>query len=109
MERKSVLPGIAISKLQLWLITAVEFIASPYARTGILKNNPIHKDMLYAAEKSKLAFILNVVINSEKKIINAVAGHSQFAHEEGCQFVLNLSKVDKLDADIAISVMEDIL
>lgn len=100
--RKSVLPGIA-SSTTVMANHCGEFIASPYARTGILKNNPIHRDMLYAAEKSKLAFILNVVINSEKKIINAVAGHSQFAHEEGCKFVLELSKVDKLDADIAIS------
>ncbi len=44
-----------------------EFIASPNARTGILKDNPVHKDMLYAAEKASLAFILNVVIDSEKK------------------------------------------
>lgn len=100
--RKSVLPGIA-SATTVMANHCSEFIASPYARTGILKNNPIHKDMLYAAEKSKLAFILNVVINSEKKIINAVAGHSQFAHEKGCQFVLDLSKVDKVDADIVVS------
>lgn len=100
--RKSVLPGIA-SATTVMANHCGEFIASPYARTGILENNPIHRDMLYAAEKSKLAFILNVVIDSEKKIINAVAGHSQFAHEEGCKFVLELSKVDKVDADIAIS------
>lgn len=100
--RKSVLPGIA-SATTVMANHCSEFIASPYARTGILENNPIHKDMLYAAEKSKLAFILNVVINSEKKIINAVAGHSQFAHQKGCQFVLDLSKVDKVDADIVVS------
>lgn len=100
--RKSVLPGIA-SATTVMANHCGEFIASPYARTGILENNPIHKDMLYAAEKSKLAFILNVVINSEKKVINAVAGHSQFAHEKGCQFVLDLSKVDKVDADIVVS------
>lgn len=100
--RKSVLPGIA-SATTVMANHCGEFIASPYARTGILENNPIHKDMLYAAEKSKLAFILNVVINSEKKVINAVAGHSQFAHQKGCQFVLELSKVDKVDADIVVS------
>jgi len=100
--RKSVLPGIA-SATTVMANHCSEFIASPYARTGILENNPIHKDMLYASEKSKLAFILNVVIDSEKKIINAVAGHSQFAHGKGCQFVLDLSKVDKVDADIVVS------
>lgn len=100
--RKSILPGIA-SAQTVMANHCSEFIASDFARTGILNGNPIHKDMLYAAEKAKLAFILNVVIDSEKKVINAFAGHSQFAHEEGCKFVLELSKVDKIDADIAIS------
>lgn len=100
--RKSVLPGIA-SATTVMANHCGEFIASPYARTGVLKNNPIHRDMLYAAEKSKLAFILNVVINSEKKVIKAFAGHSEMAHLRGCEFVMELSKVDKIPADIAIS------
>ncbi|MCT8977663.1 nickel-dependent lactate racemase [Clostridium sp. CX1] len=100
--RKSILPGIASAKTVM-ANHCSEFIASPYARTGILKNNPIHKDMLYAAEKAKLAFILNVVIDSEKRIINAVAGHSEFAHEEGCKFVMELSEIDRVKADIVVS------
>jgi nickel-dependent lactate racemase len=100
--RKSVLPGIASAKTVM-ANHCSEFIASPNSRTGILENNPIHKDMLYAAEKAKLAFIINVVIDSDKKIINAFAGHSKLAHEDGCEFVMNLSKVNKVDADIAIS------
>ncbi|MBV7276333.1 nickel-dependent lactate racemase [Clostridium sp. PL3] len=100
--RKSILPGIASAKTVM-ANHCSEFIASPYARTGILENNPIHKDMLYAAETAKLAFILNVVIDSDKKVINAFAGHSENAHKQGCNFVLQLSKIDKVDADIAIS------
>jgi nickel-dependent lactate racemase len=100
--RKSVLPGIA-SATTVMANHCGEFIASPNARTGVLINNPIHMDMLYAAEKSKLAFILNVVINSEKKVIKAFAGHSEKAHLKGCEFVMELSKVDKIPADIAIS------
>ncbi len=100
--RKSVLPGIA-SATTVMANHCGEFIASPNARTGVLVNNPIHMDMLYAAEKSKLAFILNVVINSEKKVIKAFAGHSEKAHLKGCEFVMELSKVDKIPADIAIS------
>ncbi|MCH3963860.1 MAG: nickel-dependent lactate racemase [Clostridium sp.] len=100
--RKSILPGIA-SATTVMANHCAEFIASPHSRTGILEDNPIHKDMLYAAEKAKLAFIINVVIDSNKKIINAFAGHSKLAHEDGCKFVLDLSKVSKVDADIAIS------
>lgn len=100
--RKSILPGVASAKT-IMANHCSEFIASPYARTGILENNPIHKDMLYAAEKAKLAFILNVVIDSDKNIINAFAGDAKLAHEEGCKFVSELAGVNKIEADIAIS------
>lgn len=100
--RKSILPGIASAKT-IMANHCSEFISSPYARTGVLKNNPIHKDMLYAAQKARLAFILNVVIDSNKKIINAFAGNSKTAHETGCRFVLSLSEVHKINADIVIT------
>lgn len=99
--RKSVLPGIASART-IMANHCGEFIASPNARTGILKNNPVHKDMLYAAQKANLAFILNVVIDSEKNIINAFAGDSAEAHLRGCEFVLDISKVDKKLADIVV-------
>ncbi len=50
------------------------FISSPFSRAGSLQNNPIHQDMVFAAKQAKLEFILNVVINSEKKIIEAFSG-----------------------------------
>ena len=100
--RKSVLPGVAGAGT-IMANHCSEFIASEYARTGIIENNPIHKDMLYAAEVSKLAFILNVVIDKDKKVISAFAGDSKLAHEEGCRFVTELSRVNHVEADIAIS------
>ena len=71
--RKSVLPGIA-SKVTVLANHCSEFINSPNARTGILQGNPIHEDMLYAAKAAKLAFICNVVIDADKKVIAAFAG-----------------------------------
>lgn len=100
--RKSVLPGVAGAQTVL-ANHCSKFIASENARTGILEKNPIHKDMLYAANKAKLAFILNVVIDAEKNIINAFSGDSQLAHEEGCKFVKELSKVKKIEGDIVIT------
>ncbi|MCB2307121.1 nickel-dependent lactate racemase [Clostridium estertheticum] len=100
--RKSVLPGVASAKTVM-ANHCSEFIASDYARSGVLLNNPIHKDMLYAAKKAKLAFILNVVIDSEKNVINAFAGDSELAHASGCKFVMELASVKAVKADIAIS------
>ena len=100
--RKSVLPGVASEKTVL-ANHCSKFIASDYSRTGILKENPIHKDMEFAAEQAKLAFILNVVIDAEKRIINAFAGDRVKAHYEGTEFVRGLSTIDGVNADIAIT------
>ena len=64
-----------------------EFIADVHSRTGILENNPIHKDMVWAAKEAKLAFIVNVVLNSEKEPIFAVAGDFEEAHKKGTDFI----------------------
>ena len=80
-----------------------EFIAHERARTGIIEGNPMHKDMLYAARELKLAFILNVVLDMDKKIINAFAGHWEEAHLQGCEFVSRLSVVKKKLAPIVIT------
>ena len=69
--RKSILPGIAGEKTVL-ANHCSEFIASPFARTGNLVGNPIHRDMLYASEAAGLNFILNVVLNGKKEIIGAL-------------------------------------
>ena len=100
--RKSVLPGVASEKTVL-ANHCSKFIASDYSRTGILDENPIHKDMAFAAEQARLAFILNVVIDAEKKIINAFAGDRVKAHAEGCDFVRSLSTIEGVNADIAIT------
>jgi nickel-dependent lactate racemase len=101
--RKSILPGIAAEKTVL-ANHCSKFIASSYARTGNLKNNPIHEDMMFAAKAAKLQFIMNVVINGEKNIINAFAGDPLKAHEAGCDFVRKLSSVRyHKEADIVIT------
>jgi nickel-dependent lactate racemase len=100
--RKSILPGIASSKTVL-ANHCSEFIADSNARTGSLDKNPIHKDMVFASEVAKLKFILNVVIDSDKKIINAFAGHPQEAHLSGCKFVKELASINPIKSDIVIT------
>jgi len=100
--RKSVLPGIA-SRETVLANHCAEFIAHPRARTGILEGNPIHADMLWAAKQAKLAYIVNVVLDGNKKVIHAVAGDPEQAHAAGCAFLLELCKAAPKMADIAIS------
>ena len=100
--RKSVLPGVAARETVLANHCA-EFIAHPCARTGILEDNPIHRDMLWAAKQAKLRYIVNVVLNGEKEVIYAVAGELEAAHKKGTDFLSQLCGVETEPADIVIS------
>ncbi|MBU4438340.1 MAG: nickel-dependent lactate racemase [Firmicutes bacterium] len=100
--RKSVLPGIA-SRVSVLANHCGEFIAHPNARTGVIEGNPLHIDMLYAARTAKLAFVVNVVINSEKEVIHAVAGDCDAAHIKGREFLEKLCKVKATPSDIVIT------
>ena len=100
--RKSVLPGVAGRETVL-ANHCSEFINDKNSRTGILANNRIHEDMLFAAKTAKLAFIVNVVINEKKEAIYAVAGDVEKAHLKGVSFLDKLCKVKAKKADIVIS------
>ena len=100
--RKSVLPGIASQATVRWNHNA-DFIASPFARTGILEGNPIHADMIYAARAAKLAFICNVVINAKHEVVGAFAGDCEQAHLAGVDFLRSLCQCEKQFADIVFS------
>ena len=76
-----------------------------YARTGILDKNPIHEDMVAAAEMAHLAFICNVVIDEDKKTVAAFAGHFNSAHRKGVDFLSNYCVVKPAPADIVITKM----
>lgn len=100
--RKSVLPGVA-GRATVLANHCSEFIAHSNSRTGVLENNPIHGDMLWAAKKADLAYIVNVVLNEDKKVIYACAGDPEAAHRKGTEFLSNLCGVKPMEADIAIS------
>jgi lactate racemase len=100
--RKSVLPGVASRATVMYNHNAA-FIDSDKSRTGIVDGNPIHKDMLYAARAARLDFIINVVINSDKEVIHAVAGDCDLAHIEGRNFLNSQCKVSSVPSDIVIT------
>lgn len=84
--RKSILPGIC-DFVTVMGNHCASFIDSPYARAGVLENNPIQKDMVAAAKFAGLAYIVNVVIDKDKKVVQAFAGEPQSAHAAGCVFL----------------------
>jgi len=100
--RKSVLPGVC-DKATVLGNHCGEFIASPYARTGILEGNPLHRDMVAAAELAKLQYIVNVVIDEDKKTVAAFAGDFSAAHEAGVAFLRRFCEVKAIPGDIVIT------
>ncbi len=89
--RKSVLPGVsgeeAIKKNHAMLLEAT-------ARTGILEGNPVHEDMIEAAQLAKVDFMLNVVTNSKREIVKAFAGDVDKAFLEAVKLVDEMYRVE---------------
>lgn len=100
--RKSILPGIC-SQETVNENHSYKAISSPYANTGILKNNPIHEDMLAAAHMVNLQFIFNVALDGKKKIIAAWAGDMEQAHAEGVAFIRKWSQCASITGDIVVT------
>jgi lactate racemase len=74
------------------------------AHAGNITTNPVRKDIEDTIKLVPIDFIVNVVLNEKKEIINAVAGHYIYAHREGCKFLDSFYKIPiKEKADIVIS------
>lgn len=74
------------------------------ARIGELSANPIRLDIEEAARLVHIDFILNVVLDENKQIVKAVAGHYIEAHRAGCEFLDSFYKVRiREQADIVVA------
>lgn len=100
--RKSILPGVAGEKTVLYNHNA-RFIRHPAARQGVLAGNPIHADMAFAARQAGLQFILNVILDEQKRIRTAVAGDPEAAHAAGCALCEQAARAEAAEADIVIT------
>lgn len=100
--RKSILPGICAERT-VNENHSFHAIASPCAKTGVLEGNPIHEDMVAAARRVNLQFILNVALGEEKQIIAAFAGDMEQAHETGVELIRKFSQCPAVKGDIVIT------
>ncbi len=100
--RKSVLPGVC-DQVTVLGNHCSRFIDSPFARTGNLENNPIHRDMVAAARMANLAFIVNVVIDDGKRTVAAFAGDAEQAHAAGCNYLQRYCEIKAVPADIVVT------
>ena len=100
--RKSILPGVCAQET-INENHAYRAVANPNATAGVLEGNPVHRDMLAAAKRVGLAFILNVTLNKEKRVIAAFAGDAEQAHAAGTAFVRAEAGCDAVEGDVVIT------
>jgi nickel-dependent lactate racemase len=91
--RKSLMPGVCSLKaaVQSHLLVFNPPPArgrSPTVRVARLDGNPVHEDMLEAAELVGPHFLLNTIVNARKELVAAFAGHFISAHRLACEYYI---------------------
>ncbi|MFP6670908.1 MAG: nickel-dependent lactate racemase [Pirellulaceae bacterium] len=83
--RKLVCPGIAaLETIKVW--HGPQFLEDPRADCGILEGNPVHEENTWIARHTGCDFIVNVVIDSQRRPLAFVAGDMEQAFMEGVDF-----------------------
>jgi nickel-dependent lactate racemase len=84
--RKLICPGIAaLETVKVW--HGPNFLENPKADCGILDGNPVHEENTWIGKKAGCDFIVNVVIDTERRPLKFVAGDMISAFHEGVDFV----------------------
>jgi lactate racemase len=87
--RKLICPGIAaLETIKVW--HGPDFLEHPQADCGILEGNPVHEENTWIAQKVGCDFIVNTVIDAQRRPLKWVAGDMIAAFHEGVDFVRNV-------------------
>jgi len=70
------------------------FIDHPGARLGCIEGNPFHEAITEAARRANLRFILNVVLDDEKRVVCVKAGEPVETHRQLVSFARSIYEVD---------------
>lgn len=70
------------------------FIDDPRTRLGRIEGNPFHEAITEAARRANLRFILNVVLDDEKRVVCVRAGEPVETHAQLVTFARSIYEVD---------------
>jgi nickel-dependent lactate racemase len=90
--RKSVLPGIAGEKT-IEFNHRPEMLLAPAARPGQLEGNPIHLDMMEAADLLKIHFMVNLVLNHGGDTVGIFTGDPSASYLAAVGFLKTFCQV----------------
>ena len=89
--RKLICPGIAaLETVKLW--HGPKFLEHPKADCGLLDGNPVHEENTRIAKLAGCDFIVNVTLDSARRVTSVVAGDMEAAFLEGVKFVESVVK-----------------
>jgi nickel-dependent lactate racemase len=101
--RKSIMPGVS-GKETIEATHKPILIDNPNVGVGIIKDNPLHEDMVEISRLVGVNFIVNVVLNSRNEIVQVTAGDPIVAHEKLISIYNKMYKIKINEiADIIIS------
>jgi nickel-dependent lactate racemase len=84
--RKLICPGIAaLETVRVW--HGPDLLEHPRADCGILAGNPVHEENTWIARRAGCDFIINVVIDAQRRPLKFVAGDMEQAFLQGVEFV----------------------
>lgn len=83
--RKLICPGIAaLQTVKVW--HGPSFLEHPRADCGILDTNPVHEENTWIGRRAGCDFIVNVVVDAQRRPLKFVAGDMEAAFLEGVRF-----------------------
>ena len=84
--RKAVCPGLC-SLETIKAFHSFAFLDDPSARNGNLEANPLHEEALSIARQANIDFCLNLIVDREHRLIEAVSGELEASHQATCEMV----------------------
>lgn len=99
--RKAMLPGVAAYET---IRHNHNMMFDPNAVIGRLDGNPVHLDQIEGVEMCRPSFLLNVVLDEDKRFLKVFAGDYIRAHRDACAFVDRVYGAEvKREADLVIA------
>ncbi len=100
--RKSVLPGISAEDT-IVINHRPEMILQEKATIGVLEGNPVHEDMEEAAEKFRMDFGVNCILNNQLELSAVFAGEMKKSHQAAISWVKESLGVSLQRPDIIVT------
>ncbi|MCX7845405.1 MAG: nickel-dependent lactate racemase [Dictyoglomaceae bacterium] len=83
---------------------SLQILSHESTKLGVIEGNIFRNFLNEMAKKVKVDFIVNLILNQEKRVVSAFSGHPIKAFEKGVEFAKKIFEISiKEEADVVIS------